>query len=48
MVIRKLPTGPSRTETLFGVYFGTKVLLSSMLMISKELQTSGRVTTKRR
>jgi hypothetical protein len=46
MVIRKLPTGPSRTETLSGVCFGMKVPLSSMLMTLRESQTSGKVTTK--
>jgi hypothetical protein len=45
---RKLPTGPSRTEMLSGVCFGTRVPLSSMLTILRESQTSGRVTTKRR
>jgi hypothetical protein len=46
ITIRKLPTGPSRTEMLSGVCSGMKVPLSLTLMISKESQTSGRVTTK--
>ena len=43
---RKRPTGPSRTETPSGVCSGTKVLLSSTLMILKESQTSGMATIR--
>lgn len=43
---RKRPTGPSRTETPSGVCSGTKVLLSSTLMILKESRTSGMATIR--